>query len=99
MRRYEEMVEYIKKVASELPDGQDLSVEARNLLSVAYKNTVGARRASMRIVNSIESKESEKASSPNLPIAQEYKVKVSAPRGPNRAHTPPRPRCHAVLRH
>ena len=49
--RYEEMVENMKAVAS---SGQELSVEERNLLSVAYKNVIGARRASWRIVSSIE---------------------------------------------
>lgn len=52
--RYDEMVESMKKVA-----GMDveLTVEERNLLSVAYKNVIGARRASWRIISSIEQKE------------------------------------------
>ncbi len=33
---------------------QELTVEERNLLSVAYKNLVGARRASWRILQSVE---------------------------------------------
>ncbi|KAF9138431.1 14-3-3 protein, partial [Mortierella sp. GBA39] len=41
--RYEEMVKNMKDVASV---GKELSVEERNLLSVAYKNVIGARRAS-----------------------------------------------------
>ena len=53
--RYEEMVEYMKKVAQGC--SEDLSLEERNLLSVAYKNVVGARRASLRIIGSIETKE------------------------------------------
>lgn len=56
--RYEDMVEYMKTVAKM---DKELSVEERNLLSVAYKNVIGARRASWRVLSSIELKEREKA--------------------------------------
>ena len=46
--RYDEMVECMKKVAAL---NIDLSVEERNLLSVAFKNVIGARRASWRIMS------------------------------------------------
>ena len=36
--------------------GIELSNEERNLLSVAYKNVVGARRSSWRVISSIEQK-------------------------------------------
>ena len=49
----------MKKVAT-ASGSEDLSLEERNLLSVAYKNVVGARRASLRIIGSIESKEKGK---------------------------------------
>merc|ERR1711946_60169 len=52
--RYDEMVESMKKVASM---DVELTVEERNLLSVAYKNVIGARRASWRIISSIELKD------------------------------------------
>jgi len=55
--RYDEMVEAMKKVA--IMD-VELTVEERNLLSVAYKNVIGARRASWRIISSIEQKEESK---------------------------------------
>lgn len=42
------------------PYSPELSVEERNLLSVAYKNVIGARRASWRIISSIETKEEGK---------------------------------------
>lgn len=35
----------------------ELTVEERNLLSVAYKNVIGARRSSWRIISAIESKD------------------------------------------
>jgi len=75
--RYDEMVDAMKKVA-----GLDLelTVEERNLLSVAYKNVVGARRASWRIVSSIEQKEENKpqesGKNPHLHQIQEYRSKV-----------------------
>jgi len=64
--RYEEMVEYMKKVAQGKQE-EMLSLEERNLLSVAYKNVVGARRASLRIITSIESKESRRRSRRRTP--------------------------------
>jgi len=63
--RYDEMVASMKTVAKL---GVELTVEERNLLSVAYKNVVGARRASWRIVSSIEQKEEGKASEANLAL-------------------------------
>ena len=57
------MVENMKRVAS---SDQELTVEERNLLSVAYKNVIGARRASWRIVSSIEQKEGEYLNCPIL---------------------------------
>jgi 14-3-3 protein epsilon len=72
--RYDEMVESMKKVANDSTD--DLTLEERNLLSVAYKNVVGARRASLRIINSIETKEKDKGSA-NVGLVTSYKSKVS----------------------
>lgn len=51
--RYDEMVESMKCVASL---DVDLNTEERNLLSVAYKNVIGARRASCRILSCMEPK-------------------------------------------
>ena len=45
------MVEAMKSVAKM---DVELTTEERNLLSVAYKNVVGARRAASRIISSIE---------------------------------------------
>ena len=71
--RYDEMVECMKKV-TEL--GVELSVEERNLLSVAYKNVIGARRASWRIISSIEQKEESKGNEDKLKLTKEYRCQV-----------------------
>lgn len=54
--RYEDMVEYMKRVATM---GAELSLDERNLLSVAYKNSVGARRQAWRAVNTLEQREAQ----------------------------------------
>lgn len=51
----------------------ELSNEERNLLSVAYKNVVGARRSAWRVISSIEAKTSQ---ANQQQIASEYKLKV-----------------------
>jgi 14-3-3 protein epsilon len=70
-----EMVENMKAVASA---DQELSVEERNLLSVAYKNVIGARRASWRIVTSIEQKEESKGNEQQVTLIKEYRQKIEA---------------------
>jgi len=73
--RYDEMADYMEKVGNV---GDDLSVEERNLLSVAYKNAVGSRRAAWRIITSVEQKEKSKGNEENAKWAKEYCSKVEA---------------------
>ena len=51
--------------------------QERNLLSVAYKNVVGARRASLRIIGSIQNKEEQKGDSEKVNLISAYKGKVT----------------------
>jgi len=70
--RYEDMVDAMKSVV-ESKEGKDLSNEERNLLSVAYKNVVGARRSAWRIISSLE----QKAEGGNkAELAEEYLKKI-----------------------
>ncbi|KAG9134328.1 hypothetical protein Leryth_024992 [Lithospermum erythrorhizon] len=71
--RYEEMVERMKNIAKL---DVELSVEERNLLSVGYKNVIGARRASWRIMSSIEQKEESKGNENNVKLIKGYRQKV-----------------------
>ncbi|XP_040056233.1 14-3-3 protein beta/alpha-B [Gasterosteus aculeatus] len=48
--RYDDMAKTMKEVTEK---GDGLSNEERNLLSVAYKNVVGARRSAWRVLSSI----------------------------------------------
>ena len=54
--RYDDMAKFMKDVVLSLKAGQVLLTDERNLLSVAYKNVVGNRRSSWRIINSIVEK-------------------------------------------
>jgi len=71
--RYDEMVTYMKEVAKL---GGELTVDERNLLSVAYKNVVGTRRASWRIISSIEQKEETKGTDKHVSTIKEYRMKI-----------------------
>ncbi|OWM78707.1 hypothetical protein CDL15_Pgr002878 [Punica granatum] len=73
--RYDEMVESMKNVAKL---NVELTVEERNLLSVGYKNVIGARRASWRILSSIEQKEESKGNEINAKRIKEYRQKVES---------------------
>ena len=55
--------------------GMELTVEERNLLSVAFKNVIGARRASWRIISSIEQKEESKGMTTEM--TKQYRQTVS----------------------
>nr|BDS00577.1 14-3-3 protein [Diaphus watasei] len=69
--RYDDMAAAMKAVTEE---GAQLSNEERNLLSVAYKNVVGARRSSWRVVSSIEQK--TEGSDKKQAMAKEYREKI-----------------------
>ncbi|KAL1560618.1 14-3-3-like protein D [Salvia divinorum] len=71
--RYDEMVESMKKVAKM---DVELTIEERNLLSVGYKNVIGSRRASWRILSSIEQKEESRGNEQNAKRIKEYRRKV-----------------------
>lgn len=69
--RYDDMAASMKKVTEH---GAELTNEERNLLSVAYKNVVGARRSSWRVISSIEQK--TEGNEKKQTMAREYKEKV-----------------------
>jgi 14-3-3 protein epsilon len=77
--RYDEMVVCMRKIVKL---NSELNQDERNLLSVAFKNVIGSRRAAWRIVTSIEARENEKGAAENLPIIamlrKQFEAELSA---------------------
>ncbi|KAL6573281.1 14-3-3 protein 7 [Orobanche hederae] len=71
--RYDEMVDAMKRVAKL---DVELTIEERNLVSVGYKNVIGARRAAWRILSSIEQKEENKGHEQNVKRIKSYRQRV-----------------------
>jgi len=69
--RYEDMIHYMTRVACM---GTELSLEERNLLSVSFKNAVGARRAAWRQITSMMAKEAQEQPVPQC--VHDYKAQV-----------------------
>ncbi|TYH65257.1 hypothetical protein ES332_D06G042900v1 [Gossypium tomentosum] len=59
-------------------DNEGLTIEERNLLSVAYKNVIGARRASWRIISSIEQKEESRGNEDHVAVIRDYRAKIES---------------------
>ncbi|KAF2283905.1 hypothetical protein GH714_017092 [Hevea brasiliensis] len=74
--RYEEMVQFMEKLVTSSTPGSELTVEERNLLSVAYKNVIGSLRAAWRIVSSIEQKEESRKNEEHVALVEAYRSKV-----------------------
>ncbi|KAI3689186.1 hypothetical protein L2E82_47136 [Cichorium intybus] len=74
--RYEEMVKFMEKLVVGLTPVSELTVEERNLLSVAYKNVIGSLRAAWRIVSSIEQKEESRKNDDHVVLVKDYRSKV-----------------------
>lgn len=70
--RFDEMVKFINKFVELDPN---LSYEERNILSAGYKNVISNKRASWRLLNSMEKKE-EKKNTPQLGYLKEVKSNI-----------------------
>ena len=72
--RFDEMVDYIVQFSS--MGEEELTIDERNILSVAFKNVVGTRRAAWRVISLIERKENKKGAVANVEKARKYKQMI-----------------------
>ena len=70
--RFDDMVKFINKFVELDPS---LTNEERNILSAGYKNVISNKRASWRLLNSMEKKE-EKKNTPQLTYLKEVKTNI-----------------------
>lgn len=68
-----EMMEAMKSVAKL---GVDLTANERNLLSLALKNAIGARRKAWRVLSTFGHKEESEGHEKNVKIIKDYMKKV-----------------------
>ncbi len=77
MGRYEDMVGHMKDIiAMESEDG--LTIEERSLLSVAYKNVIGARRASWRVTYGLEQRYGGEGKADLVRLTSEYRKNIES---------------------
>ncbi len=68
--RHDDMIKIMKEVVG---IDANLNVEARNLLSVGYKNAVGLRRNAWRSFSSLEAKEEKKDNQAHVAMIKIYR--------------------------
>ncbi|KAJ6843358.1 putative 14-3-3-like protein GF14-D [Iris pallida] len=74
--RYEDMAAHMEALI--LSSATELTVEERNVFSVACKNLVASRRAAWRIVSSIEQKEEGRRNEDSAALVRGYRARVES---------------------
>ncbi|KAG6522501.1 hypothetical protein ZIOFF_019641 [Zingiber officinale] len=74
--RYENMMDYMEKVALAATVEEELTVEERSLLSAAYKNVIDALRKSLGTISSIEQSQENQGNSNRLTAIQSFRVRI-----------------------
>ncbi|RZS07195.1 hypothetical protein BHM03_00037991 [Ensete ventricosum] len=72
------MLEYMEKVVGVTGKGEELTLEERSLLSVAYKNVIDTRCASWRIVSSVEQKEEGRRNHDHVAAFRGYRARIES---------------------
>jgi len=72
--RFEDMVDFLKKGIS-MKNGEDFNTDERNLLSVGFKNLIGANRGALRTIGAIEQNPKYQKFAGGL---KDYKTKIES---------------------
>ncbi len=72
--RFQEMVQFLEELLNSRTE--DLNSDERNLLSIAYKNSISSERAALRTILAYQAKEAKKSSSNFITYIQEYRTQV-----------------------
>jgi|TARA_B110000503_G_C7040694_1_gene368082 14-3-3 protein epsilon len=72
--RFDEMVDYVCNFSK--MGEEELNQDERNILSVAFKNVVGTKRAAWRVISLIQKKEIGKGQHQNAEKAKAYKQMI-----------------------
>jgi hypothetical protein len=81
-----DMCRFMRELVLKNTKTQDLNIEERNLLSVAYKNVIGARRATWRTLNETIMQESQREDATFARMLHTYKMQVGDPPHPFSSH-------------
>lgn len=74
---YDDMVEFTDKVAETVDTAAELTLEERNLLSIAYKNLIAGRRASLKRIRFVEKKK-RKTETLTTSLLSRIRVKIES---------------------
>lgn len=75
--RYDDMADCMEKLTLQVTGNNDkLDNAQRNLLSVAFKNVVGSRRSSWRVISSIEQKSAGAGNESQVQLIKEFRGKI-----------------------
>lgn len=78
-QRYDEMVEHMEAVVKE---NEPLNIDERNMLSIAFKNVVGMKRASWRFLLTSEQREEVQGDTHDVELIRAFKQKIEGELGP-----------------
>ena len=70
---FEDMVKAVRELVR---SGTEHGMNMRNLVSVAYKNYVGAKRAAWRVLSTVEHREREQGRDDRAKLARRYRTVV-----------------------